>query len=135
MTRAQPVWNIPGNLSDLVDADEGEMWEDNRWSPILLTAMKGTVYRGRKIPLAWQIEFEPEGPEFEKGNKKLEELGLDQDGYGWANLISSAARKYHPKLAEELQFGDTEEVACVVWVESEESCRLLMELVWSLIHI
>ena len=60
--------------------------------------MKGTVYRGRAIPLAWQIEFEPVGPAFEVANEKLSTLGLDPDGYGWATLIKGVADKYHPCL-------------------------------------
>ena len=105
MKTPQPEWNIPENLLELVDGDEGGIWEDDSWDPILLTVMKGTVYRGRTIPLAWQIEFEPVGPAFEVANAKLSTLGLDPDGYGWATLIKGVADKYHPDLAKELQFG------------------------------
>ena len=31
-------------------------------------------------------------------------------------------------------WGDTESGTCVIWVESEEACRTLIETVWSLIH-
>ena len=58
---------------ELVDADEGGIWEDDSWDPILLTVMKGTVYRGRHIP----VEFEPVGPGFEVANDKLRKLGLE----------------------------------------------------------
>lgn len=40
-------------------ADFDGSWEDDRWSPILVTAMSGTEYQGRAVPEAWQIEFDP----------------------------------------------------------------------------
>jgi len=134
MKTPQPEWSIPENLLELVDGDEGGIWEDDSWDPILLTVMKGTVYRGRPIPLAWQIEFEPVGPRFEVANEKLMTLGLDPDGYGWATLIKNVAEKYHPDLAKELQF-DEELAACVVWVESEDACRQLIQMTWTLINV
>ena len=129
-----PEWNIPDNLDQLLNTDEGGIWEDSRWTPIQLAVMKGTSYAGRDIPLAWQIEFEPIGPEFESANSKIRTLGLDADGYGWASLIRSVAEKSNPELARELQFGDTEEATCVVWVETESNCQQLVRLVWSLIY-
>ena len=129
-----PDWTIPDNLQELVDADEGGIWEDPRWEPILLSVMGGTSYCGRDIPLAWQIEFQPHGELFDAPNAKIVTLGLEPDGYGWATLIQNVFAKYHPAVADELQFGDTESAACVVWVESESSCRLLMQVAWSLIH-
>jgi hypothetical protein len=134
MKTAQPEWSIPENLLELVDGDEGGIWEGDSWDPILLTVMKGTVYRGRAIPLAWQIEFEPVGPNFEVANERLRTLGLDPDGYGWATLIKGVADKYHPDIAKELQFGDTEQTTCVVWVESENTCRKLIQMTWALIN-
>jgi Immunity protein 51 len=133
MNAPQPEWNIPENLLELVDADEGGIWEDDSWDPILLTVMKGTVYRGRHIPVAWQIEFEPVGPGFQVANDKLRKLGLEPDGYGWAALIRNVAEKYHPDLAKELRF-DEELAACVVWVESEAACRQLIQMTWALIN-
>ena len=132
--KTAPIWEIPANLDTLLDADKGGMWEDDRWAPITLTVMKGTSYARRDIPLAWQIEFEPFSPTFEVGNKKITALGLDADGYGWASLINSVIKKYHPEIADELQFGDTDESACVVWVESEASCIQLMQVAWTIIH-
>ncbi len=96
--------------------------------------MGGTSYKGRDIPLSWQIEFAPSDAAFGSANQKIEALGAEPDGYGWANLINSVVAKYHPELADELQFGDTEEDTCVVWVESEVSCKLLMDVIWSLAH-
>jgi hypothetical protein len=134
MRQPLPVWIIPSNLSQLIEADKYGIWDDAQTlSPLTLSVMTGTVYRGRDIPLAWQIEFEPTGEEFELANKKLMRMGLDPDGYGWATLINSVFQKYHPEIAGELQFGDTDTSSCVVWVESEQSCRLLTEVVWNLI--
>lgn len=130
-----PVWSMPLNLSDLIDQDSYGIWDDETtFSPIKLSVMKGVVYAGRPIDLSWQIEFEPSGEEFESGNARLVGIGLDADGYGWATLINSVFQKYHSELAPELQFGDTEEAACVVWVESEVTCRTLTEVAWNLIH-
>ncbi len=121
---------MPSNLSELIDQDSYGIWDDEAtFSPIKLSVMKGVVYAGRPIDLSWQIEFEPSGDGFEIGNASLE-----ADGYGWATLINSVFQKYHSELAPELQFGDTEEATCVVWVESESTCRILTEVVWNLIH-
>ncbi len=129
-----PEWTIPGNLQKLVSADGDGIWEDARWDPVLLTVMGGISYCGRAIPLAWQIEFEPVGDLFAAPNAKIEALGLEPDGYGWATLIRSVFTKYYPGSADELQFGDVELATCVVWVESESTCKLLMQIVWDLIH-
>ena len=128
----RPEWQVPPNLQDILD--EEEMWEDERWSPILLTAMSGTEYGGRDIPIAWQIEFEPGDKPFKRANQKIEQLGLEADGYGWAALIKGVFSKSHPDLSDSLHFGDTETETCVVWTESEEVCQTLLEVVWSLIY-
>jgi hypothetical protein len=74
MKARQPEWSVPENLPELINNEDG-MWEDDRWDPILLTVMKGTVYNGRDIPLTWQIEFEPVGPRFQLANEKLDQTG------------------------------------------------------------
>lgn len=132
MQIAKPDWSIPKNIAEIVADDE--MWEDDRWSPLLLTVIGGTSYKGRDIPLSWQIEFEPSDETFDSANEKIEALGVEPDGYGWANVIASVVAKYHPELTDELQFGDTEEEACVVWVESEDTCKTLMNVIWSLVY-
>lgn len=129
-----PEWDIPNDLQAQLDADDGGMWEDHRWAPILLTVMKGTSYGGRDIPLAWQIEFDPSEPSLAASSEKILQLGVEPDGYGWANVLSSVIEKYHPEILNELQFGDTDIGSCVVWVESEATCRQLIQIVWTLIR-
>jgi hypothetical protein len=138
MNAKMPEWNIPKNLQELINADSPDgdgMWEDDSWDPILLTIMAGTSYDGRDIPLSWQIEFEPDDERLEIANKQIVALELEPDGYGWARLIEAAFAKDHPGLVDELHFGDTDASACVVWVESERTCKTLMEVAWSLIHV
>lgn len=113
-----PRWQIPSDIADLVEA-EGGIWENDCWSPILLTVMSGTVYRGRDIPLAWQIEFEASG---------------NLDGYSWAELIGKEMRQRHPEATDELHFHDTEAACCVIWVESEATCRKLVETSWQVLN-
>ncbi|MEO7578632.1 MAG: hypothetical protein ABIT83_13560 [Massilia sp.] len=131
MPHQTPEWAIPTNISEIVDANE--MWEDESWAPFLLTVIGGTTYKGRDIPLAWQIEFEPAEDAFQGPNKAVVALGIEPDGYGWANVLHSVISKHHPEIVDELQFGDTDSDACVVWVESESSCKTLMHVAWGLI--
>lgn len=129
-----PAWDLPSNLEDLIDSDDGGIWDDSEtFAPLTLSVMKGTVYDGRDIPLAWQIEFEPDSDECEATNQKIAKIGIEPDGYGWASLIDSVVRKYHPEVADELNFGDTESATLVVWVESEQTCRTIAEVAWNLI--
>ena len=62
-----PAWKAPKNIAKALEDGDGS-WEDERWSPILLTAMSGTEFNGRQIPVAWQIEFDPSEDEFEAAN-------------------------------------------------------------------
>ncbi len=126
-----PQWKSPKNIAKaLVDGDGS--WEDERWAPILVTAMSGTAYQGRAIPVAWQIEFGPSDAEFEAANAKFEERDIEPDGYGWGEYIRKAIRKTDPALAKRLHLTDCETGTCVVWVESEEDCRALLEATWKL---
>jgi hypothetical protein len=129
-----PSWRTPKNLEELIDSDDGGIWSDSEtFAPMTLSVMKDTVYDGRETPLAWQIEFEPDHEECEAANQRIRELGLDPDGYGWATLINHVVRKYHPEIAEELHWGDTETASLVVWVESEKTCSIITEVTWNLI--
>jgi len=74
-----PTWKVPKNLDKALDDGDG-MWEDERWSPILLTAMSGTKLNGREIPVAWQIEFDPLDDDLEAATARLEEGGMEGDG-------------------------------------------------------
>jgi hypothetical protein len=133
-----PKWNIPENLQALIDADSSDgdgIWEDDSWDPILLTVMAGTSYGGRDIPFSWQIEFQPSDVRLEEANKAIEARGIESDGYGWAKLIEDVFVRDHPELADELHFGDTEIDTCVVWVESESTCKTLIEVTWSLMQV
>ena len=129
---ALPQWRIPKNIQKRVE-DEGGMWEDERFDPVLLTVLSDTSYQGRDIPLGWQLEFDPSDDRLESANEKFEAAGIEQDGDGWSSVIEKEFAKRYPKLAGEFH-SDSESSTCVVWVESESTCRKLMEVVWSLMH-
>lgn len=126
-----PQWKPPKDIAKAL-ADGDGSWEDERWSPILVTAMSGTEYKGRAIPVAWQIEFDPSEDEFEAANANLEEREIEPDGYGWGEYIQKAIRETDPERAKRLHLTDCETDTCVIWVESEEDCRALVESVWGL---
>jgi hypothetical protein len=129
-----PQWKPPKDIAKAL-ADGDGSWEDEWWSPILVTAMSGTEYQGRDIPVAWQIEFDPSDDEFEAANAKLEEKDIEPDGYGWGEYIQKAIRKTNPALAKRLHITDCEADTCVIWVESEEDCRALLEATWKLVFV
>lgn len=41
-----PKWKAPKNIAKAIEDGDGA-WEDERWSPIRLTAMSGTEFEGR----------------------------------------------------------------------------------------
>jgi hypothetical protein len=127
-----PSWKPPENIAMALEAGDG-FWEDERWSPITLTAMSGTEYDGREIPVAWQIEFDPSEDEFQVANAKLEDMDLEPDGYGWGEYIQNVIRKDNPALTTRLHTTDCEADTCVIWVESEVDCLALLEATWKLI--
>jgi len=127
-----PSWKPPRNIAKALEEGDG-FWEDERWSPITLTAMSGTEYDGREIPVAWQVEFDPSEDEFEAANARLEGMDLEPDGYGWGEYIQKAIRKSNPALTKRLHITDCETDTCVIWVESEKDCRALLEATWKLI--
>lgn len=127
-----PTWKTPANITKAL-ADGDGFWEDERWSPILLTAMSDTEFDGREIPIAWQIEFDPFDESLEEANADLEDRGIEPDGYGWGESIQQTIRKMNPGLANRLHTTDCESETCVIWVESEEDCRALLETAWKLI--
>ena len=127
-----PTWKTPKNIAKALEDGDG-LWEDGRWSPIQLTAMSGTEYDGREIPVAWQIEFDPSDEAFEVANASLEEQGIEPDGYGWGEAIQKKIELANPALAKRLHTGDCETDTCVIWVETAEDCRALLETTWKLI--
>jgi hypothetical protein len=127
-----PRWKPPVDLTQAL-ADGGGMWEDERWSPILVTAMSGTKHQGRAIPVAWQIEFDPSDDACEAANARLMEMGAEPEGYGWGDFIQTTIRAGNPGLAERLHISDCENDTCVIWVESEDDCRALLEATWQLL--
>jgi hypothetical protein len=128
-----PTWKVPKNLAKALEDGDG-IWEDGRWSPILLAAMSGTELNGREIPVAWQIEFDPFDDELEAANAGLRESGIDPDGYGWGEHIREVVRKSDADLAKRLHLTDCEADTCVIWVESDQDCRVLLETTWKLIQ-
>jgi hypothetical protein len=130
--RNLPPWKIPGNIQKRVEAEDG-LWESERYDPILLNVMSGTSYHGRAIPLAWQIEFDPDDDRLAAANETMEASGIEPDGDGWSSVIEKKFAKRYPKLAREFH-SDSESSTCVVWVESETACQKLIEVVWSLMH-
>ena len=124
-----PTWKPPQDIEAALEEGDG-LWEDERWSPILLTAMSGTEYNGREIPVAWQIEFDPSDEEFEAVNAKLEEWDIEPDGYGWGQYIQKVIEQSNASLAKRLNTLDCELGTCVIWVESEDDCRVLLETIW-----
>lgn len=127
-----PTWKLPKNLGKAIEDGDG-YWEDDRWSPILLTAMTGTEFNGREIPIAWQIEFDPSEDDFEAANAEIEQMGIEPDGYGWGEYIQKNIRESNPRLADRLHTTDCEVDTCVVWVESAEDCHAVLEATWNLI--
>src|SRR5262245_21637073 len=121
-----PRWMPPKDLGKALAEGDG-FWEDERWPPILVTAMSGTEHRGREIPVAWQIEFDPSDDELESANTRLREKGVEPDGYGWGVYIQKLIQKSDPELAKKLHITDCETDTCVLWVESEADCRALLE--------
>lgn len=73
-----PTWKPPKNIAKALKDGDG-FWGDERWSPIQLSAMSGTEFDGREIPIAWQSEFDPSEDDFEAANAKLEEMGIEPD--------------------------------------------------------
>jgi hypothetical protein len=130
--KKMPIWKPPKNITKALNEGDG-FWEDERWFPIQLTAMSGTEFNGREIPVAWQIEFDPSEEDFEAANADLEESGTEPDGYGWGEHIQEAIRRTSPALAKRLHATDCEGGTCVIWVESENDCRGLIETAWKLI--
>jgi hypothetical protein len=125
-----PEWSMPKNLKQLVEENDG-MWDDYRWKPILLWVMSNDSSRGRKAPLTWQLQFEPYHKRFKAAARKIKARGVEPQGDAWANFIQWEFAKRYPDLAGEVE-SDSEMSTCVLCVQSESTCKLLLELIWSL---
>jgi hypothetical protein len=128
-----PAWKPPKNIAKTLGEGNG-IWEDERWSPILPTIMSDTELAGRSIPVAWQIEFDPFAAGLEAANARLKDGGHEPDGYGWGECILIAVQRLDAALAKRLHLADCESNTCVVWVESAEDCRVVIQLTWNLLH-
>jgi len=118
---------------EAVVAAEG-FWESDHWDPIMLSVEGDTVCEGRPIPFQWQIEFVPYGPEFEEANQRLDDgSGVKPDAYSWGDAVRNAIKAAAPQVFAEVH-DDSEQAACVLWVESEAACRVLIETAWEMIY-
>ncbi len=125
------MWRLPNDLRKRV-VDAGGSWEDERYDPILLSVSDDVSYKGRKIQLVWQVEFDPFDERLEAAWERLEDRGVEPDGDGWSGVIHAKFKQRFPKLAGVLH-DDSESSTCVLWVESERACKALVELVWSML--
>jgi len=127
-----PTWKVPKNLKSILE--EEEVWEDSRWQPLLLSVLGGTTYDGRDIPMCWQVEFEAGDDFFAPLLDRLAEAGMVPDGYAWLEVVRRHLGKTNSEILEKLHDDDTENAACVVWVETERDARALVESVWTMLH-
>lgn len=117
MTASLPAWSSPENLTQMLKAD-GEV-EIDGWSPLVITALTGTAYQGQAIDTAWEISLDAgEAPN-----------GEDLDGYGWEEELGKAVEAAKPDLAKRCHW-ESEMSTFVVWVETEQDCRALAEIIW-----
>ena len=95
MRRVLPDWVIPDDLEAIVTKQEE--WISDRWAPIRLVVMGATIYHGRPIPLSWQIEFSPYGPEFDDANRRIaKSTGNEPDSYAWSELVLKTLQERAP---------------------------------------
>lgn len=118
MSTSLPEWKIPSDLKLLMESDEDLTWESDNWSPVELSVIGGTSHNGRSIDQSWQVEFEAE----------------ESDGYELLDRILIAVDEKDPGIRPDLHCEDTEEAAVVIWVESEDTCRRLMKILWPIVH-
>ena len=114
MSNSLPEWQIPPDLRSQIDANNDSAWDCDDWFPIILTVSSDTQYGGQDIDLAWQIEYETTGC----------------TGYEFCDHVVAAVKSSAADLLPLLNCGDTESTACVIWVETEDACRRLLEIVW-----
>ena len=128
--RRLPKWKIPRDLIKRVEED-GD-YESERFAPLRLLVMPGT---GRKSSLDWQVELDIDiyDKQYASAGEKIKAMGNEPHGDGWTELIEREFTKRYPKFAGEFD-SNSETSTCVVSVKSEEACKKLVELMWSLIY-
>jgi hypothetical protein len=129
--RKIPQWRIPKGLEKMLES-EGE-WESTRWDPMLLTVSERDSSSNENHFADWQIEINMGDERLGPLKDSLADSGHNPGGYGLTELIEEKFAKCYPKLAGELD-SDPEMSTCVLSVKSEEACKKLVELVWSLIY-
>jgi hypothetical protein len=65
---------------------------------------------------------------------RLEDSGIAPDGYGWGEHIRKVIQESDSALAKRLHLSDCETDTYVIWVESEEDCRIVIETAWKLMR-
>ena len=125
-----PSWTMPPDLPVIV-AEDGE-WEDPSWDPLVLTVVGDTRLEGRLIPIAWQLSLWTEDAPAVLRAAVAAAYGK-ADGHGWAHWLLAALEARGQKVAARAH-DDSEEAACVLWVETEADGRLLMEGAWLLLQ-
>jgi hypothetical protein len=129
--RKLPHWNIPKNVASLAENTEG-FWETGRFDPIQLLVYPHMANHGRKVR-PWEIQFDPYDGPFANAAQQINSLGTEPDGDAWAEYIETAFAKRYPRFAREIQ-SDSEMSTCVLRVPSEEACRKLVAVIWSMIY-
>ena len=121
-------WSAPANINDLLSSDPDQTWMDDQFEPVIITAMGGTLFGAREVPILWQIEFEPADIEGASGEERIADLGLEPDGYGWTSLILRDLAQRHPACVPFVK-GDEEAVTCVICTEHADVFERLVETV------
>ena len=122
-----PPWTLPPDLATIV-AEDGE-WEDPSWDPLLLTVVGQTRFEDRLIPVAWQLSFWPGDAFFQRRGAPPGALPGEGEGLAWSRWLRAALAARAPHLGRRLH-DESEAATCVLWVESEEDGRALMEAAW-----
>jgi hypothetical protein len=120
-------WTVPRNIADLLSADSDQMWQDDQFEPLIITAMGGTLFGGRQVAVLWQIEFDPADLEGSQGEERIADQGHEPDGYGWTALILADLAQRYPACVPFVK-GDEEAATCVICAEQADVFEKLVEV-------